>query len=137
MLKKLSILDMHVAVKNRIEEATDLRCVDHIRLNEPSPFTFLDIVGMEERNTKTMYVDQFTIHVHVISAPSEGSIQHYKNIQDVQEALTEYIDLPEGYELFGQASSGLVSNYIEKETNERHAVLGFVFKISYGFKIKI
>lgn len=128
---------MHVAIKNRIETGTDLRCVDHVKLNEVSPFTFLEIVGMVEKNTKTMYVDEFTIHVHILSAPADSSIPHYQNIQAVQEALTEYLALPEGFELFGQGSSGLVSNYIEKETNERHAVLGFVFKISYGFKIKI
>ena len=137
MLKKLGILDMHVALKYRIEKGTELKCIDHVELNQPSPFTFLEIVGQIERNTKTMYVDEFNIHVHVISASALSSVQHYKNIQDVQEALTEYINLPDGYELFGQVTSGLLSNYIEKETNERHAVIGFVFKISYGFKIKL
>lgn len=137
MLKKLSILDMHVAIKNKIESNTSLRCLDNVGKNEPSPFTFLEIVGMVEKNTKTMYVDEFTVHVHIISEPSNSSIGHYQNIKEVQEALTEYIDLPGGLELFKQASSGLISNYIEKETNERHAVLGFIFNVSYGFKIKI
>lgn len=136
MLKKLSILDMHAAIKNRIETATDLRCIDKIKVNEPSPFTFLQFVGAGEKNTKTMYVDEFTVHVHIMSAAAESSIPHYANIQSVQEALTEYIQLPAGYELFGQAASGLISNFGE-ETGEDHAVLGFVFKVSYGFKIKI
>ncbi|KYG34911.1 DUF5072 family protein [Alkalihalobacillus trypoxylicola] len=137
MLKKLSILDMHVALKNKIEANTHLKCIDNVGVNEPSPFTFLEIVGMTEKNTKTMYVDEYIIHVHVISEPSNSSIGHYANISSVQEALTEYIRLPDGFELFKQASSGLISNYIEKETNERHAVLGFIFNVSYGFKIKI
>lgn len=127
---------MHVALKNRIETGTDLRLIDHVKLNEPSPFTYLDIVGMAEKNTKTMYVDEFTVHVHIMSAPDTSSVKHYANIQKVQEALTEYLKLPAGFELFGQTTSGLISNFIEKETNERHAVLGFVFKVSYGFKIK-
>lgn len=136
MLKKLSLLDMHVALKNRIETGTDLRLVDHVGKNEISPFIFLEIVGMTEKNTKTMYVDEFTVHVHLISAPDTDSIEHYGNIQKVQEALTEYLLLPPDFDLFGQTTSGLISNFIEKETNERHAVLGFVFKVSYGFKIK-
>lgn len=135
-LKKLSLLDMHLAMKNRIETSTDLRVVDHIEVNEPSPFTYLEIVGQIERNTKTMFIDRFTIHVHIISAADNSSVVHYQNINSVQEALTEYIKLPEGYTVFGQVSSGLISNFKEK-TNERHAVVGFVFDISYGFKIKI
>jgi len=55
----------------------------------------------------------------------------------VDEALTEYIRLPDGYELWGQVESGLISNYIEPQTKEHHAVLGFIFRISYGFKVKI
>lgn len=137
MLKKLSLLDMHVALKNRIEAGAGLRCVDHVAVNEPAPFTFLEFVEYREENTKTMYIDRFTIHVHIISEPATSSIQHYANIQAVQESLTEYIQLPEGYEVFGQVASGLVANYIEKETNERHAVLAFTFRISYGFKVKI
>lgn len=136
MLKKLSVLDMHVALKNRIEAATDLKCIDDIKVNEPSPFTYLDIVGMVPKNTKTMYVDEFTIHVHIISAAASSSIPHYENIQAVQEAFTEEIKLPEPFNVFGDPASGLISNYKEPETGERHAVLGFVFKISYGFRIK-
>lgn len=137
MIKKLSILDMHVGVKKRIESGTNLKCLDVIKDNQPSPFTFLEIVGAEEKNTKTMYMDEYTIHVHIISEASNTSIQHYQNIQEVQEALTEYIELPDGYELWGQSASGLISNYTEKETNEKHAVLAFTFKVSYGFKVKI
>lgn len=136
MLKKLSLLDMHVAMKNRIEDATDLRVIDKVSVNEPSPFTFLQFVGNEEKNTKTMFIDEFTIHVHIISAAASNSIAHYQNIQAVQEALTEYIHLPEGYTVWGQVASGLISNFTE-ETAEEHAVLSFVFKISYGFKIKL
>lgn len=136
MLQKLSLLDMHLALKNRIETATDLRCLDKVKVNEPSPFTYLNFVENVEENTKTMYVDKFVVHVNIISAASNSSIPHYANIKAVQEALTEYVQLPKGFELFGQAASGLISNFTE-ETGEDHAVLGFVFKVSYGFKIKI
>ena len=136
-LKKLSLLDLHVAIKNRIESGTNLLVMDHIEPNTPAPFAYLEIIGQIERNTKTMFVDRFTIHVHVISAPERGSKTHYENINNVQEALTEYIGLPEEFTVFGQTSSGLISNFTQPDTNERHAVLAFVFDISYGFKIKL
>lgn len=136
MLKKLSLLDLHVPIQRRINEATDLQCLDDIPKNEPAPFCYLEFGPSQPRNTKTMFVHEYLVHVHIISQPG-SSVPHYKNIQQVEEALTEYIHLPEGYELWGQVESGLISNYEEPETKERHAVLGFVFKISYGFRVKI
>ena len=137
MLKKLSLLDLHKPIQDRIEEGTDLRCLDDIPKNEPAPFTYLEFVNSLPRNTKTMFVQEYIVHIHILSAAATSSVQHYKNIQAVDEALTEYIGLPEGYDLWGQSESGLVSNYKEPETGERHAVLAFIFKVSYGFKIKI
>lgn len=135
MIKKLSPLDLHVAIKRKIEENTSLRCVDDIGLNEPSPFAYLDIIGMTPRNTKTMFIDEWNIHVHVLSAASDSSIEHYANLTAVQEAFTEELELPEPYNVFGDPQAGLIRNFKE-ETGERHAVWSFIFKISYGFKIK-
>lgn len=136
MLKKLSLLDLHAPIQNRIHEGTHLVCLDDIPKNEPAPFTYVEFVGSTPRNTKTMFVHEYIIHVHILSEPG-SSVPHYKNIQQVDEALTEYINLPEGYELWGQTESGLISNYEEPETKERHAVLAFKFSVSYGFKVKI
>ncbi|MBU5594915.1 DUF5072 domain-containing protein [Amphibacillus sp. MSJ-3] len=136
MLKKLSLLDLHAPIQNRIHEGTHLQCLDDIPKDEPAPFCYLEFVGSTPRNTKTMFVHEYLVHVHILSEPG-SSVPHYKNIQSVDEALTEYIKLPEGYELWGQTESGLISNYEEPETKERHAVLAFVFKVSYGFKVKI
>jgi len=136
MLKKLSLLDLHKPIQDRIHEGTDLRCLDDIPKDQLAPFTYLEFVNTRPRNTKTMFVQEYIIHVHIISQPG-SSVPHYKNIQEVDEALTEYIKLPDGYELWDQVESGLVSNFTEPETNERHAVLAFIFKVSYGFKIKV
>lgn len=136
MLKKLSLLDLHKPIQDRIHEGTNLKCLDDIPKNEPSPFTYIEFVNTRPRNTKTMFVQEYIIHVHIMSEPG-SSVPHYQNIQAVDEALTEYIKLPEGYELWGQAESGLVANYKEPETGERHAVLAFRFSVSYGFKVKI
>lgn len=135
-LKKLSLLDLHAPIQSRINESTNLQCLDDIPKNEVPPYCYLEFVSTRPRNTKTMFVQEYVIHVHILSQPGP-SVSHYKNIQAVDEALTQYVQLPEGYELWDQAESGLVANYEEPETKTRHAVLAFIFKISYGFKIKI
>lgn len=136
MLKKLSLLDLHKPIQERIQDGTSLPCLDDIPKNEQAPFCFLEFVGSTPRNTKTMFVQEYIVHIHIISEPG-SSVPHYKNIQSVDEALTEYIQLPEEYELWGQAESGLIANYEEPETKERHAVLAFKFSVSYGFRVKI
>ena len=138
MLKRLSILDMHAEVKSLIERYSDLRCLDGIGLNEPSPFTYLEIFEKRPDNTKTMFIDKFTIHVHIISKAEENdtSIPHYGNIQAIEEVFTKRMQLPEPFDLFRQSNEGLVTSFTE-ETGERHAVLAFTFWVSYGFKVKI
>lgn len=138
MLKRLSILDMHIAIKNLIEEYSDLKLLDGVGVNEVSPFTYFEIVDMQPDNTKTMYVDKFTIHIHIISKAEKNnsSIPHYENIQKIEEVFTKRMKLNEPFDLFRQANEGLISNYTE-ETGEKHAVLAYSFWVSYGFKVKI
>lgn len=138
MLKRMSILDMHAAIKSLIESYSDLRCLDHVGKNEPSPFTYLEFFEKRPDNTKTMFIDKFTVHVHVISKAEENgsSIPHYANIEQIEEVFTKRMNLPEPFDLFRQANEGLVTNFTE-ETGEKHAVLAFSFWVSYGFKAKI
>ena len=138
MLKRLSILDMHIAIKNLIEEYSDLKLLDGVGVNEVSPFTYFEIVDMQPDNTKTMYVDKFTIHIHVISKAEKNnsSIPHYENIQKIEEVFNKRMKLNEPFDLFRQANEGLISNYTE-ETGEKHAVLAYSFWVSYGFKVKV
>lgn len=138
MLKRLSLLDMHVAIQNLIEEYTDFSCLDHVEKDEKSPFTYLEFFEVRPDDTKTMYVDKFTVHVHLISKREENnsSVPHYKNMKQIDEAFTKRLMLPEPFELFRQANEGLVANYTE-ETFEKHAVLAYSFWVSYGFKVKI
>lgn len=135
-LKKLSLLEIHKPIQERINTGTHLECLDDIPDDRPAPFCYLEFGPSTPRNTKTMFIHEYVVHVHILSEAG-SSVPHYRNIQAVEEALTEYINLPEGYDLWGQVESGLITNYEEPETKERHAVLGFVFKVSYGFKIKI
>lgn len=138
MIKRLSILDMHIAVKNLIETHSDLTLLDNIELDQPAPFAYFEVVEKVPDDTKTMFVDKFTIHIHVISKREENgsSIPHYANIQSIEEVFTKRMKLDDPYEIFRQSNDGLISNLTD-ETGEKHAVLSFSFWVSYGFKVKI
>lgn len=138
MIKRLSILDLHVAVKNLIETYSDLPLLDGIPENQEAPFTFFEVMEKVPDDTKTMFVDKFTIHVHVISKYEQNgsSILHYHNIQQLEEVFTKRMKLDDPYKVFRQSNDGLISN-VTDETGEKHAVLAFSFWISYGFKAKI
>lgn len=137
MLKRLSILQLHKVIQDMVHRYSDLRFLDGIGLNEPSPFTYLEVFEKRPDNTKTMFIDKFTIHIHIISKAEENgsSVQHYANIEQIEEVFTKRMQLPEPFDLFRQSNEGLVTNFTE-ETGERHAVLAFSFWVSYGFKVK-
>ena len=83
-----------------------------------------------------MYRDVYTVWIHAIAQPGDSSVQIYEMIQQLEEALTEDVPLPEGFELILQTSNG-VQTIKTDETNEKHAVLSFEFTVCYGFKCKI
>lgn len=135
MLKKLGFIDLLEAVIDLVEEGTGQRCYDSIPKNMPSPLYFAEIVGLRPENTKTMYVDAFTVYIHAIAKPSDSSIEVYEMIQDLEEAMTKEIDLDCEYDLIMQTSEGLQGIQTD-ETNEKHAILSYEFRICYGFKVK-
>lgn len=135
MLKKLSFIDFYKAIQNKIESKTGLRCYDDIPKDAPSPFYYAEIVGLRPENTKTMYIDVFTVFVHAIAEPGGSSVGVYKLIQDLEEAMTERIEIGEEYWILEQTSQGLQQIQTD-ETNEKHAILAYEFKICYGFKVK-
>lgn len=132
------MLDMHIAVKNLIETYSDLTLLDNVEVNASAPFTYFEVIEKRPDDTKTMFVDKFTIHIHVISKREQNgsSIPHYKNIQSIEEVFTKRMTLDQPYEIFRQSNDGLISNLTD-ETGEKHAVLAFSFWVSYGFKVKI
>lgn len=138
MIKRLSILDMHLALKNLIETYSDLPLLDGIPENQPAPFVHIGNLLKEPDDTKTMFVDKFDVHLDVISKREENdsSIPHYENIQSIEEVFTKQMRLDESFDIFRQSNDGLISNLTD-ETGEKHAVLAFSFWVSYGFKVKI
>lgn len=136
MLRQLDIVYFMKAVMDRIEDGTGLKCYDHVEDNQKSPFCYVQLAGITPINTKTMFVDRYTVFVHIIAEPRYSSVPIYNYIQSVQEAMTEDIIIPKGFNLIRQISNGL-HNLKNDETNEMHAVLSYEFEICYGFKCKI
>lgn len=135
MLKRMSLLDLAKAIKTKVEDNTKTKCYDEVLNNAESPFYFIEVVKVVPANTKTMYCDNFQVFIHCIAEPSGSSVPIYNLIQDLEEALTEDVELPEEFNLISQFNNG-VQIIKTDETNEKHAVIGFEFKICYGFKIK-
>lgn len=134
--QKLGLTDMISAVQKKVEEKTGLRCYDHVEENTPSPFYFAEVVRILPANSKTMYRDNITVYIHCIAEPGESSVQIYKLIEDLQEAMTEDVELPEPFELIMQTDEG-VQTIKTDETREKHAVVPYTFMVCYGLKCKI
>ena len=134
--QKLSPVTLIAAVQDKIESLTDLRCYDHVPLNEASPLYFAEITRIQPANSKTMYRDVYSVAIHCIAEESPSSVGVYNLIENLQSALSEDIILPEPFTLVMQTDGGVQTIKMD-ETNEKHAVVPYTFMICYGFKCKI
>ncbi len=139
--QKLSPIALMAAVRDKVEAGTGLRCYDAVPLNAVSPFYFAEVIRIQPSNTKTMFRDNYTVWIHCIAAaPKTGeapsSVGVYNLIEQLQEALTEDIALPEPFELIMQTDGG-VQTIKTDETEEKHAVVTYDFMVCYGFKCKL
>jgi hypothetical protein len=136
MYKQLGLVDLISAIQKKVQDNTGTTCYDAVPDNAPSPFYFAEVIGKRPAHSKTMWRDIFTVWIHAIAEPGESSVQIYKLIQDLEEALSEDIELPEGFDLIMQTNNG-VQTIKSDETNEKHAVLAYEFMVCYGFKCKV
>ena len=134
--QKLSPVTLIAAVQDKIESLTDLRCYDHVPLNEASPLYFAEITRIQPANRKTMYRDVYSVAIHCIAEESPSSVGVYNLIENLQSALSEDITLPEPFELVMQTDNG-VQTIKTDESGEKHAIVNFDFMVSYGFMCKI
>ena len=134
--KQLGLVELITSIQKRVKSGTGLECYDAVELNAASPFYFAQVVGKRPAHTKTMGRDVFTVWIHAIAEKGDSSVQIYELIQNLEEALTEEIILPEEYELVMQINNG-IQTIKKDETNEKHAVLAYEFMVCYGFKCKI
>lgn len=134
--KQLGFVELISALQKKIQDKTGYRCYDAVSLNATSPFYFVEVTGKRPAHSKTMWRDVFTVWIHAVAEPGNSSVPIYGLIQELEEALTEDIELPEEYELVMQTNNGVQT--INKDvTNEKHAVLSYEFMVCYGFKCKI
>lgn len=134
--KQLGLVELISAIQKKVEDKTGIKCFDSVPENEISPFYYAQVVGKRPAHSKTMWRDIFTVWIHAIAEPGESSVQIYELIQNLEEALTEDIELPEEYELIMQTDNGIQTIKTD-ETREKHAVLAYEFMVCYGYKCKI
>lgn len=134
--QKLSPVTLMAAVQDKVERLTDLRCYDHVPLNEESPLYFAEITRIQPANSKTMYRDVYSVAIHCIAEESPSSVGVYNLIENLQSALSEDISLPEPFTLVMQTDNG-VQTIKTDETGEKHAIVNFDFTVCYGFMCKV
>lgn len=134
--QKLSPVTLIAAVQDKIESLTDLRCYDHVPLNEASPLYFAEITRIQPANSKTMYRDVYSVAIHCIAEESPSSVGVYNLIENLQSALSEDITLPEPFELVMQTDNG-VQTIKTDESGEKHAIVSYDFTVCYGFICKL
>lgn len=134
--QKLSPVTLIAAVQDKIETLTDLRCYDHVPMNEESPLYFAEITRIQPANSKTMYRDVYSVAIHCIAEESPSSVGVYNLIENLQSALSEDISLPEPFELVMQTDNG-VQTIKTDESGEKHAIVSYDFTVCYGFICKL
>lgn len=136
MLTKLGIIDLQNAVKKQIEDHTKYSVIDAVPKDMPSPFVYTEVVGKEDSSNKTMWKENYELWVHCIAAPGDSRVEVNHMIQDVEEAMTEQVILPEHFQNLRQYENGMM-NINQDETDEWHAVLSFSIEVVYGYKFKV
>lgn len=136
MIQRLNVALFMGAVINAVEARTGLRCYDNAE-NAESPFYCIEFIESKPANTKTMFVDHFTVWVHAISeAPHPwSSVPVLTLAHKLEEAMSTDIDVPEPFHVVRQEYGGM-KTVKKDESGEGHAVLEFEFFICYGFKCK-
>ncbi len=135
MLKKLSFVDLIAALIALLKQNTTAKVYDYVPQDAPSPLIYIEAAGKQANDTKVMFCEVYSVNIHAVAEPYEGNTAIYKLINEIEEALTEDITLPEGFDVIYQLSDGVEAIY-EEETKEKHAVLPVRFKVAYGYKIK-
>ncbi|MEG0374228.1 MAG: DUF5072 family protein [Raoultibacter sp.] len=134
MLVRLGLTDLIAAIQSHIERKTAYRCFDHAN-NEQSPFYCAALIDMKPDNTKTMFVDVYTVGIHCIAAPSKSNVGVFALIKELEEAMTEEVSLTAPFHVVSQVGTGLMT-LKEDETGEKHALLGFDIAVCYGLNVK-
>lgn len=140
MFQKLSFTTVLAAVIQKVEGNTGQRCYDSVPANAPMPYYHVEMLGTIPEKSKTMEKDRYQTVIHVHAEGTKNGVTSsdhlFKEIQKLEEALTEDIELPGDYEVTLQVPSG-VSQILDEVDGTKHAIMGYDFVIFSGYKMKI
>ena len=135
MIYKLNPVDFLAALKARVEESTGLPCHDNPKDKE-SPFYSFELLGIKPDNTKTMLVDVFSVRIHCIAAPSEGSEAVLDMVHGLFEAMTARLAFGcPAFRSVNQQCDGLRAVKTD-ESGEGHAVVDYSIGVCYRLRMK-
>lgn len=134
MCIQLSLTDLIAAVMTRLQD-TGLPVYDAVPANTDAPFYKVELAGMKPADTKTCFRTVYNVYIHVIDAAGDSHVPIFGYVRRMQEAMTQDIELPDGYNLHMQRDLGMIRNG-QDETGENHIVWQYEIAVSYGLKIK-
>ena len=135
-IKKLNFKHVIGGVIDKLREK-NIQAFDIVTPDQATPFCYVELVNVKAANTKTSNMDLFTLWIHAFADSTNSSIPVLNLCQEIEEALTEDIYIPEPFWLVSQGVTGLNSLYKENETQEKHAVIEIELKVCYGFESKV
>lgn len=133
---RMNYKDIVAGVLIKLKE-NGIKAYDKVELNTEVPFCLVELVRTAAENTKTTYRDKYTVWIHAFADGSVGSIAILDLAQNIQEALTEDILIPDPFMLISQNITGMNSLFEEPETGEKHAIVEVELLISYGYALKV
>ena len=135
MFKQLGIVDLLAAVKDQVETGTEYPCYDSRPSAVTGPYYYAEVSGKKPDHTDTLYRDVFTVPIHAVTGTEGTSEQVYRMIQQLEEAMSEDIALPNDFYLAMQSGTGAQAITTET-TGEYQAVMDYEFTVGYGLRCK-
>lgn len=133
MYGQLGYMGFIAGIQKKIQEKTGLLCYDTAPENALAPYYMAKIINKRPAHSKTMYMDVLTVWIHVIAEPLASLSSVYEQLQGLEEALTEDIALPDGFEVIVQSNTGIEMIKTEEKEKE-HIALVYEFIVCHGLK---
>lgn len=133
--KRIGLKDLIEAICKRISSETGFDCSGTKEESAIEPYCFVDIAKVEAEDTDTMYIDVFTVKVHAVEG--ENAIDIYAMIDEIQAAMSKEFLIESSIDNIIMQKSGGIDVIEMIETNRKHAVMSYEFKVAYGEKRKI
>lgn len=134
--QRYSIAEFIGNLATTVEQRTGVRCVDDPD-NVPSPLYSIEFTGSKRGDTKTSFIDVYSVWIHAIASPviPRSNAPVLDMVKLLEQAMSDDLVLPEPFTMFMQTENGIQTLKTDP-SGEGHAVVEFEFRIVYGFKCK-